>query len=111
MAITKEHRKRLRRDDGPTSASVPPQSYPRDAGVSDPFDVPGAPTPADTVRHMVERYVALRRADPAVPRHTGTAQPNQPHVPTHVLLLCRSKCLIQRRCAGVSPAKRKAIHA
>jgi hypothetical protein len=59
MAITKKKRKRLRRDDDATSASVPPPSDPRDAGVSDPFDMPGAPTPADTVRHMVERYLAL----------------------------------------------------
>src|SRR5262249_27622989 len=31
----------------------------RDAAPSDPFDLPGAPTPADTVRAMVEDYVAL----------------------------------------------------
>jgi hypothetical protein len=37
MAITKKQRKRLRRDDDATSASVLPQSDPRDAGVSDPF--------------------------------------------------------------------------
>ena len=49
----------LLRDDDATSASVPPQSDPRNSGVADPFDLPGAPTPADTVRHMVESYVAL----------------------------------------------------
>jgi len=52
------HLPELLRDDDATGASVPPQSDPRD-GVADPFDLPGAPTPADTVRHLVERYVAL----------------------------------------------------
>jgi hypothetical protein len=37
----------------------------------------------------------------AVRRHTGTLLPDQPFVPTRVPALCRSKCLIQRRCAGV----------
>jgi len=48
----------LLRDDV-TSASTPPQSDPRDAVPSNPFDLPGAPTPADTVRAMLEDYVAL----------------------------------------------------
>src|SRR5262249_30338483 len=62
LAFLKKHGKtwndlpELLRD---TTASVPPQSDPRDAAPSDPFDLPGAPTPADTVRAMVEDYVAL----------------------------------------------------
>src|SRR5262245_54554247 len=47
----------LLREDPP--ASAPLQSDPRDGAASDPFDLPGAPTPADTVRAMIEDYVVL----------------------------------------------------
>jgi hypothetical protein len=42
------------------TASASPQPDPRDTGPAEhPFDQPGAPTPADTVRRMLERHVAL----------------------------------------------------
>ena len=47
----------------------------------------------------------------AVRRHTGTLLPDQSHVPAHVPALCRSKCLIQRRCAGVPATEREAVRA
>ena len=53
----------------------------------------------------------MRRADFVVRRHTGTPPPDQRHVPAHVPALCRPKCLIQRRCAGVTGTEREASHA
>jgi hypothetical protein len=52
----------------------------------------------------------MRRDDPAVRRHTGTLLPGQRLVPEHVPALCRSKCLIHRRCAGVSATEQEASY-
>jgi hypothetical protein len=41
----------------PATSTPPPD--PRDANVSDPYDQPNAPTPADTVHAMLHDYVAL----------------------------------------------------
>ena len=41
------------------------------------------------------------RLEFSLSRHTGTLVPNQPHVSAQCLSMCRSKPLIQRRCAGV----------
>ena len=53
----------------------------------------------------------MRRADPAISRHTGTLVPNQPHVSAQCRRMCRSKPLIRRECAGVPSNEREASHA
>jgi hypothetical protein len=58
---------------------------------------------------MSASETTMRRTDPAV-RHTGTRPRDQRDVAAQCRHVCRSKCLINRRCAGVPSTEREASH-